>query len=214
MTNFEINRYDVKSILESTTLPIGGAAKRLKEAENALQMHQPNEAAANYSNNYDHHWPSVANFQQSSQPLISTYPFWCKQEHHNYDHVNFLQPSSVLHNLMSLDSASSTCIDQQGSGVYNGYVGPAMGSDGLEACMFGSGDSASANYQHQQQARDLYCYQLQQSSLQNGVMKPGLYGDQGTSWIPSGVPTLGLGGRANAVAVCDGASTFNVWSDT
>ncbi|KAL0402668.1 UNVERIFIED_CONTAM: AP2-like ethylene-responsive transcription factor BBM2 [Sesamum latifolium] len=32
VTNFEINRYDVKSILESSTLPIGGAAKRLKDA--------------------------------------------------------------------------------------------------------------------------------------------------------------------------------------
>ncbi|GFP92734.1 uroporphyrinogen decarboxylase chloroplastic [Phtheirospermum japonicum] len=34
VTNFEINRYDVKDILESRTLPIGGgAAKRLKEAQ-------------------------------------------------------------------------------------------------------------------------------------------------------------------------------------
>ncbi|KAL9679451.1 hypothetical protein QQ045_017313 [Rhodiola kirilowii] len=34
VTNFEMNRYDVKSILESSTLPIGGgAAKRLKEAQ-------------------------------------------------------------------------------------------------------------------------------------------------------------------------------------
>lgn len=34
VTNFDMNRYDVKSILESNTLPIGGgAAKRLKEAQ-------------------------------------------------------------------------------------------------------------------------------------------------------------------------------------
>ncbi|KAJ7980757.1 AP2-like ethylene-responsive transcription factor [Quillaja saponaria] len=34
VTNFEMSRYDVKSILESNTLPIGGgAAKRLKEAQ-------------------------------------------------------------------------------------------------------------------------------------------------------------------------------------
>ncbi|KAL2455775.1 AP2-like ethylene-responsive transcription factor BBM1 [Forsythia ovata] len=30
VTNFEISRYDVKSILESSTLPIGGAVKRLR----------------------------------------------------------------------------------------------------------------------------------------------------------------------------------------
>ncbi|CAN8258617.1 unnamed protein product [Cochlearia groenlandica] len=44
VTNFEINRYDVKAILESTTLPIGGgAAKRLKEAQ-ALESSRKREA--------------------------------------------------------------------------------------------------------------------------------------------------------------------------
>ncbi|OIW21774.1 hypothetical protein TanjilG_10673 [Lupinus angustifolius] len=33
VTNFDMNRYDVKSILDSTTLPIGAAAKRLKDME-------------------------------------------------------------------------------------------------------------------------------------------------------------------------------------
>ncbi|KAL9683734.1 hypothetical protein QQ045_021159 [Rhodiola kirilowii] len=38
VTNFEMSRYDVNSILESSTLPIGGAAKRLKDAEQAMEM--------------------------------------------------------------------------------------------------------------------------------------------------------------------------------
>ena len=34
MTNFDMSRYDVNNILESSTLPIGGAAaKRIKDAE-------------------------------------------------------------------------------------------------------------------------------------------------------------------------------------
>nr|KYP40744.1 AP2-like ethylene-responsive transcription factor BBM [Cajanus cajan] len=33
VTNFDMSRYDVKSILESTTFPIGGAAKRLEDME-------------------------------------------------------------------------------------------------------------------------------------------------------------------------------------
>ncbi|KAI5428386.1 hypothetical protein KIW84_033393 [Lathyrus oleraceus] len=33
VTNFDMSRYDVKTILESSTLPIGGAAKRLKDME-------------------------------------------------------------------------------------------------------------------------------------------------------------------------------------
>ncbi|EMS59103.1 AP2-like ethylene-responsive transcription factor BBM2 [Triticum urartu] len=35
VTNFDMTRYDVKSILDSTALPIGSAAKRLKDAEAA-----------------------------------------------------------------------------------------------------------------------------------------------------------------------------------
>ncbi|KAL8541609.1 hypothetical protein ACS0TY_002758 [Phlomoides rotata] len=50
VTNFEINRYDVKIILVSSTLPIGGGAKHLKDAENAemaLDIHRANEAGLN-----------------------------------------------------------------------------------------------------------------------------------------------------------------------
>ncbi|KAJ3678146.1 hypothetical protein LUZ60_001949 [Juncus effusus] len=36
VTNFEMNRYDVKSILESTCLPVGSAAKRLKETTTVI----------------------------------------------------------------------------------------------------------------------------------------------------------------------------------
>jgi AP2-like factor (ANT lineage) len=35
VTNFDMTRYDVKSILDSSALPIGSAAKRLKDAETA-----------------------------------------------------------------------------------------------------------------------------------------------------------------------------------
>ncbi|RHN76155.1 putative transcription factor AP2-EREBP family [Medicago truncatula] len=43
VTNFDMNRYDVKAILESITLPIGGgAAKRLKEAQ-ALESSRKRE---------------------------------------------------------------------------------------------------------------------------------------------------------------------------
>ncbi|KAK4433067.1 AP2-like ethylene-responsive transcription factor PLT1 [Sesamum alatum] len=104
VTNFEINRYDVKSILESSTLPIGGAAKRLKDAENAetaLEMHRANEGnlslhltADGHINSYasggnNHSWPTIA-FQQA-QPL-NMYPYahqrlWCKQEQdHDFGH--------------------------------------------------------------------------------------------------------------------------------
>ncbi|XP_074293873.1 AP2-like ethylene-responsive transcription factor PLT2 [Silene latifolia] len=50
VTNFEMNRYDVKTILESSTLPIGGgAAKRLKEAQ-AIESSRKREEMIALSN--------------------------------------------------------------------------------------------------------------------------------------------------------------------
>uniref|UniRef100_A0A8I6X4N3 AP2/ERF domain-containing protein n=1 Tax=Hordeum vulgare subsp. vulgare TaxID=112509 RepID=A0A8I6X4N3_HORVV len=73
VTNFDMTRYDVKSILDSTALPIGSAAKRLKDAEAATasslaqQQHHAGVvsgydigALAAYGAAYHHHHPSVA----------------------------------------------------------------------------------------------------------------------------------------------------------
>ncbi|KAL3523291.1 hypothetical protein ACH5RR_016125 [Cinchona calisaya] len=150
VTNFEINRYDVKSILESSTLPIGGAAKRLKEAEQAemvLDSHRSNDDNMINSHLTDglssygaahHAWPTIA-FQQA-QPLAMHYPYnqqqrlWCKQENdsdvngHSFQDFHQLQlgntqsflQPSVLHNLMSLDSSSMEHSSGSNSIIYNG----------------------------------------------------------------------------------------------
>jgi len=134
-----MSRYDVKSILESSTLPIGGAAKRLKDVEaQAAEMtvegqrrdidHHDNITSSQLSDgtNGYHGWPTLA-FQQQ-QPYSMHYPtpygqrVWCKQEqdsdnvHGFQDHLhhqlqlgdthNFFQQSSVLHNLMGMESGS------------------------------------------------------------------------------------------------------------
>ncbi|KAL1552188.1 AP2-like ethylene-responsive transcription factor AIL1 [Salvia divinorum] len=211
VTNFEINRYDVKSILESTTLPIGGAAKRLKDAEKAemaLTLQRANEShlAEGYSAATTP-WPTIA-FQQP-QPLI--YPYgaahqrlWCKPEHdvdvyneinhHHHLTHNFLQPNSVLHNMMGLDSS----IDGANGVVYggNGSTAAVMGGtvivDGNQNGYLGHelGNSKNLDYE----AMNFY-YQNQQSNVAN----------QGSTanWIPTAVPA-----RAH------GASTFTVWNDT
>ncbi|CAI9787160.1 unnamed protein product [Fraxinus pennsylvanica] len=95
VTNFEISRYDVKSILESSTLPIGGAAKRLKDAENAELALDIQRRASNGNpishltdglNGYNNGWPNAIAFHQP-QPLSMPYTYpqqrylWCKQEH-------------------------------------------------------------------------------------------------------------------------------------
>ncbi|KAL2227870.1 UNVERIFIED_CONTAM: AP2-like ethylene-responsive transcription factor BBM2 [Sesamum indicum] len=169
VTNFEINRYDVKSILESSTLPIGGAAKRLKDAENAetaLEMHRANEGNLSlhltdgHINNYgsggnNHSWPTIA-FQQS-QPL-NMYPYahqrlWCKQEQdHDFSHgLNDIHHQlqlgntqnflqpSVLHNLMSLDSSSMEHSSGSNSVVYGNNNGDGSGNGSYGNGANGSG---------------------------------------------------------------------------
>ncbi|CAN6449087.1 unnamed protein product [Victoria cruziana] len=255
VTNFDMSRYDVKSILESSTLPIGGAAKRLKEAESSeTSVDGRRTDSDNLSSNIadamagypSHHgWPIIA-FQQP-QPLSQQhYPFlhqqrsWCKQEQdntmqdlqqlHMSNTHNFLQPSSVIHNLMSLQDSSS--LDQGSSsgvnyqGVVNGGLvlplNPMM-TDHNQAAAYGDGDMkkmGSSSYDNILQvdpysSRNLYYLSQQQSA---GLAKPGGGGTNSyeqdpncNSWAPNSVQQMAP--RSN-LSVCHGAPIFTVWSDT
>lgn len=150
VTNFDMSRYDVKAILESSTLPIGGAAKRLKDIDQA-DHHQLmtttvdiGQRSTHHDHNMsttchltDHHgiygWPTLA-FQQTHQaPLISninTYPygqrgFWCKQEPDPDDQQLHLGGNThnffqTSSNLMGMDSSSN--MDQHSSGSNNSVM--------------------------------------------------------------------------------------------
>ncbi|XP_026438333.1 AP2-like ethylene-responsive transcription factor BBM2 [Papaver somniferum] len=165
VTNFDMSRYDVNSIMESSTLPIGGAAKRLKEAEQIAEASVDARRAesdnltsqlTNGMNNYG--WPTIA-FQQA-QPINMLYPSynqqrsgWCKQEQeaavaaHSFQdlhqlqlgstHHNFFQPS-VLHNLMSQDSSSMEHSSGSNSVIYNGGGGTGSGASNGSYQMGGS----------------------------------------------------------------------------
>ncbi|XP_074381226.1 AP2-like ethylene-responsive transcription factor BBM2 [Apium graveolens] len=154
VTNFEINRYDVKNILESATLPIGGAAKRLKEAEQAQMtleaLRTEDSSLTSHMQNYGSHhtnWPTIA-FQQTKSPITMHYPYtdhqrlWCKQEIPDVDsssqsyqgfhqlqlgssNHNFYQPS-VLHNLMNLDSSSMEHSSGSNAVMYGNTSGYAI----------------------------------------------------------------------------------------
>ncbi|XP_021772295.1 AP2-like ethylene-responsive transcription factor AIL1 [Chenopodium quinoa] len=128
VTNFEINRYDVKAILDSTTLPIGGAAKRLKDVEEltaapdkqiiraiaAVDDHETsqltNAAYGNGTPNF-HSWPGIAFPTAQAQPLAMHYPYaasqqqqqqrlWCKQEVQDttHDYQDHLNQQLQLNN--------------------------------------------------------------------------------------------------------------------
>lgn len=97
-----MSRYDVKSILESSTLPIGGAAKRLKEMDHQLveplisvvdhgshttdqdqdsmsmstNSHLSTEGILNnYHHGWHHHHHALAAFPQQPHPLTMHYPY-------------------------------------------------------------------------------------------------------------------------------------------
>lgn len=179
VTNFDMSRYDVKSILESSTLPIGGAAKRLKEAEQAqmaLDAHRAEEDNISSQITTDGissygaaaaHWPTIA-FHQHPQPFSMHFPYgqrvWCKQEqdsdasHGNYQDIhqqlqlgnthNFFQPNSVLHNLMSLDSASMEHSSGSNSVIYSngGNSGDGGGSNGNTNGGYYGGNGSGSGY--------------------------------------------------------------------
>uniref|UniRef100_A0A2N9EQC5 AP2/ERF domain-containing protein n=1 Tax=Fagus sylvatica TaxID=28930 RepID=A0A2N9EQC5_FAGSY len=125
VTNFDMSRYDVKSILESSTLPIGGAAKRLKDVEQAEMTvdvqrstddhdnlsSQLTDGINNYGGAAHHGWPTLA-FQQQAQPYSMHYPYgqrvWCKQEQdsdppHNFQDLHQLQLGNT-HNFFQPNS--------------------------------------------------------------------------------------------------------------
>uniref|UniRef100_A0A2C9USA6 AP2/ERF domain-containing protein n=1 Tax=Manihot esculenta TaxID=3983 RepID=A0A2C9USA6_MANES len=270
VTNFDMSRYDVNSILESSTLPIGGAAKRLKDAEQAemtIDSHrtdnenissQLTDGISSYGTSH-YPWPTVA-FQQPHhnhhQPFSMHYPYgqrlWCKQEqdtepnNQSFQDIhqlqlgnnhNFFQPSSVLHNLMNMDSSSMEHSSGSNSVMYSSgggdgncggnlsYQGMGYGSYAIPmATVIGNsdGDQNQGNngfgyenvvgWSDPCHAKNLYY--LAQQSAAGGVMKGGAY-DQGSAcnnWVPTAVPTLVP--RSSNVAVCHGASTFTVWKDT
>ncbi|XLR62691.1 hypothetical protein HN51_005994 [Arachis hypogaea] len=117
VTNFDMNRYDVKSILESSTLPIGGAAKRLKDmdngdlinVDNSVHQRQHQEDHSNNINSHSltdginnfvtaaaatHHggWPASLAFHHYpanyGSSSSSSQRFWCKQEQDSSDQNN------------------------------------------------------------------------------------------------------------------------------
>lgn len=226
VTNFEINRYDVKSIMESATLPIGGAAKRLKDAENAemaLELHRASEGnLTGYGSGGTHSWPTIAFQQQAHHQPLSMYPYahphlWCKQEQQDQDaphrfgndihhqlqlgNAQNLLQTSILHNLMGMDSTSVG----SDTNIYG-----ANGSFGLP--MMGTVSSQDHNVTSDQNGFVTEVDQGMYGSTDGYQQARNLYypsqqssSGELTNWIPTAVPTIAS--RANNMA------TFTVWND-
>lgn len=78
VTNFDMSRYDVKAILESNALPIGGgAAKRLKEAQ-ALESSRKREEMIALTSTFQ--YGSSSNSSANACPL-QAYPLMAAPQH-------------------------------------------------------------------------------------------------------------------------------------
>ncbi|CAL4953212.1 unnamed protein product [Urochloa decumbens] len=159
VTNFDMSRYDVKSILDSSALPIGSAAKRLKEAEAAVvsaqhagvvsydvgriasQLGDGGALAAAYGAHYHAAaaaaWPTIA-FQPGAATAGLYHPYaqplrgWCKPEQ---DHA-VIAAAHSLHELNHLNLGAAT-----GAHDFFSAAGQAAAMHGL-----GSIDTASLEH--------------------------------------------------------------------
>nr|UOI87855.1 AP2-like ethylene-responsive transcription factor [Fraxinus mandshurica] len=107
VTNFDMNRYDVKAILDSNTLPIGGgAAKRLKEAQ-AIESSRKHEEMISLGSNFQYGssssiplaYPLMQQPFDHTQPLLTLQnqdisPYNTNQDSH---YQNYIQTQLQLH---------------------------------------------------------------------------------------------------------------------
>ncbi|KAL5764944.1 hypothetical protein ACOSP7_017252 [Xanthoceras sorbifolium] len=131
VTNFDMNRYDVKAILESNTLPIGGgAAKRLKEAQ-ALESSRRREEMIALGSSFQYGSSSSSSrlqayplmqtpFEQQPQPLLTLQ----NQDISPYTQDPSFQQSYIQTQLQLHQQSGSYNLHQstQNNHFYNSYI--------------------------------------------------------------------------------------------
>ncbi|KAK7341617.1 hypothetical protein VNO80_24554 [Phaseolus coccineus] len=135
VTNFDMSRYDVKAILESNTLPIGGgAAKRLKEAQALESSRKREEMIALGSSTFQygtssssrlHAYPLMQHHQfEQPQPLLTlqNHDISSHFSHQDPLHQGYIQTQLQLHQQSGVSSYL-----QNNPQFYGGYLqNPAL----------------------------------------------------------------------------------------
>ncbi|KAK8697446.1 hypothetical protein V6N13_113594 [Hibiscus sabdariffa] len=102
VTNFDMSRYNVKAILESNTLPIGGgAAKRLKESQ-AMESSRKREEMIALGSSFQYGSSSSSSSRLQSYPLMQQappfqQPFLTLQNHDYTNQDAYIQTQLQLH---------------------------------------------------------------------------------------------------------------------
>ncbi|XP_027356302.1 AP2-like ethylene-responsive transcription factor PLT2 [Abrus precatorius] len=132
VTNFDMSRYDVKAILESNTLPIGGgAAKRLKEAQALESSRKREEMIALGSSTYQygnssssrlHAYPLMQHHQfEQPQPLLTLQNHDIGSHHFSHQDPSPLH-QSYIQTQLQLHQQSGASYIQNSAQFYNGYL--------------------------------------------------------------------------------------------
>ncbi|KAJ6702563.1 AP2-LIKE ETHYLENE-RESPONSIVE TRANSCRIPTION FACTOR [Salix koriyanagi] len=168
VTNFDMNRYDVKSILESSSLPIGGgAAKRLKEAQ-AIESSQKREEIVALGSSYPYGSSSSSSrlqayslmqkpFDQQPQPLLTLQNQDISDQYTQDSSFqqNYFQTQLHLNQLSTGSNFLHTNQSSQNPQYYNSYIqnNPAllhglwnMGSSVMENNGSSSGSYSTGGY--------------------------------------------------------------------
>ncbi|RDX73932.1 AP2-like ethylene-responsive transcription factor BBM, partial [Mucuna pruriens] len=201
VTNFDMSKYNVRSILESSTLPIGGAAKRLKDVEQVDHTIMDPQTAHMYDSNINSFGaPHPLAFHQphpyySHLNYTNGQKFWCKQKQdygvpQSFQDIHQLQLGNTHNFLQSNNSASIDCgsnSDIYGGG--HGYVIPV-------ATTFI--DDVNQN----NRSNDFEDNDVKMFSYENLRVVHMMHNN---TWVPT-IPTLAP--RHSNVALCPEASLF------
>ncbi|KAF3776369.1 AP2-like ethylene-responsive transcription factor [Nymphaea thermarum] len=135
VTNFELSRYDINSILQSTTLPIGGASKRLKESQ-VVDIRARTEEPQTYSHQInspllDNMAPNYGDF---SPQYHHHHQGWSFLEFHHPQPLNQVYPSSSLLQHSKMPSPSSSSSNNLHHGALFGHA--AAGNSSIRMSEF------------------------------------------------------------------------------
>ncbi|GMH00067.1 hypothetical protein Nepgr_001906 [Nepenthes gracilis] len=163
VTNFDMNRYDVKAILESNTLPIGGgAAKRLKEAQ-AIESSRKREEMIALGSGFHQYGSSSSSSRLQAYPLLQyddqphpeTLLTLQNQEFNSFSHYaheaqfqqSYIQTQLQLHHQMSSSNPSSHTYGgfyQNNPALLHGLM--SMGSSNTGGVMENANGNSSGSY--------------------------------------------------------------------
>ncbi|KAF5735766.1 AP2-like ethylene-responsive transcription factor PLT1 [Tripterygium wilfordii] len=226
VTNFDMSRYDVKAILESNTLPIGGgAAKRLKEAQ-ALESSRKREEMIALGSGFQYGGSSSRSLQagyplaiqtpydQTPQPLLTL---------QNQDHISHFQDSSSYQNYiqtqLQLHQQSGYYQLQQATQnpvLYNSYI---QNSPGLLHGLMNMGGSSSTIGDNDGSSSGGYSgggYGIGLGSNSTGTNTVGSVHDQELALVKVDydMPSGGYGSwSGGSVQGSNNPSDFTMWND-